>query len=270
MNIVIYGATSYIGRHLANHLISKGYTLFNVSRTKSDLASIINFNYSEPIEEIIKKCDPAIIIYLSASFNNNDIDEIINVNLNKPIKILNSICGKDIEFIYIGSYWQFGDSDRRDIPIDLYSASKKAISPFLQYFRCYFNISCKEIVLYGTYGTNDNRGKLLDLLLDNAIKGNKIKITEGNQQLNLCHVNRIAEKFEEILLSKESKFQILSNINYTPRDIIAIINKYKKCNVIYGGVEYKRFEIMKIWDNLEYRRVIIDDELESYIRTRLS
>ncbi|NGZ93927.1 NAD(P)-dependent oxidoreductase, partial [Vibrio aestuarianus subsp. cardii] len=138
MNILIYGATGYIGNKLSEHLLSLGYSVGNVGRRNSRFDCVENYLFDDDINEIISTFKPDKIIYMTACFDNNDVSNIVDINIKKPLEILKSLeVNSFIEFIYIGSYWQFGNKDKPNIPIDLYSATKSAIVSFLDFYNEY-------------------------------------------------------------------------------------------------------------------------------------
>jgi nucleoside-diphosphate-sugar epimerase len=269
---MIYGGTGYIGSMLVNALVETNNVVANVSRKRIVNDNVVNYPYEGDVKSIISNFKPEKIIYLSSSFNNCDILDIVNVNIKKPLEILQYLeSNSEIEFVYIGTYWQFGDSCNKNCPIDKYSASKKAIISFFDYYNNYTNVSCKEIVLHGTYGQSDKRGKLLDYLIDKVKVMEDIDITDGRQELNLVNVQSVCDAVFDIISNyKSKKIQIKSNLNYTPRSLIEILKSYSDVSVNFGAVEYRDIELMKLWDNPEYVPYIIEDEVEMFIKSKLN
>lgn len=271
MRILIYGGTGYIGSKLAEYLVEHGHDIGNVSRRKLEIENVDSFSITEDSNSIIDKFKPDKVIYLSACFDNNDIEGIVDINVAKPLEVLQCLESlKNIEFIYIGTYWQFGDSNAPNIPIDLYSASKKAMVSFLDYYNQYTELSCKEVVLYGTYGESDERGKLLDYLLDSVTNNKAVNLTEGNQLLNLVHVDDVCKKIISTLSdTTNKKFQILSNKNYTPRGLVNIINTLKEIDVNFGVIPYRKVELMTPVLDMSYQTVYVEDSIRQYIFDRV-
>lgn len=272
MRILVYGGTGYIGSHLIECLINKNYCVANVGRRKVIFDKVVNYSVHDEMQVIIKEFAPEKIIYLSACFDNENIGEIVDVNIKIPLEILNCINKMDVkaEFIYIGSYWQFGDQSSPDIPIDIYSASKKAMASFLDYYNEYTDISCKEIVLYGTYGGSDRRGKLLDYMINSANKNQQMTLSEGRQLLNLVEISDVCENIEITIGDTESnKFQILSDKCYTPRELVSMINNLKKVKVKFGSIPYRKVELMTPFNNPDYKMVYVKDSVNDYMSERI-
>ncbi|OCH18575.1 NAD-dependent epimerase/dehydratase family protein [Aliivibrio logei] len=272
MKILIYGATGYIGNVLARQLLCYGHQVGNVSRQSSMIPYVDNYLFDDNINDVLEEFLPDKIIYMSACFNNLDVSSIVDINIKKPLEILSSLeANNHIEFIYIGSYWQFGDASLKETPIDLYSSSKKAMVSFLDYYRLYTKVICKEIVLFGTYGESDQRGKLLDYLITMSNKQDKVSLTEGNQELNLSFVDDVCSSIIDVCFKLEGdRFQILSDVNSTPRDLVRIIRKHQKIDVDFGAVKYRAVELMKLWTDPDYQMIHIKDNIENYIKSKLN
>ena len=263
MRVLIFGGTGYIGTMLSRFLVNQNYVVGNVSRTESKVNGVVNYSIKCDVYSTLDSFKPDKIIYLAACFD----------NIKTPLKILNIIENIDgLEFIYTGSYWQFGDKSKPNIPIDLYSTSKKAMSNFLEYYNEYTNVRCKDIVLYGSYGESDTRGKLLDYLLSSAINNEKVNLTKGEQSLNLVSVTDICLVLKDIIDGKyeSNKLQLMSSRNYTPKDLVALISQYAPIDVVFGTVPYRKVELMKPNTLNGYETVMIEDKIQSYISNALN
>ncbi|ETT07710.1 NAD-dependent epimerase/dehydratase family protein [Providencia alcalifaciens] len=264
MKILVFGGTSYIGSALISLLIKNGDTAINISR--KEYKGIRNYPFDFNLDELIKNELPDKIIYFSTCFDNSDINAIVNTNILKPLETINIATQHKIKTFFIGSYWQFGDIKNTGIPIDLYSSSKKAFSSFIEYYNTYENANCTEIVLYGSYGVNDGRGKIIDLLIENTKNKIPTDLSKGEQQLNLSNVDNIVEVIYNILSMDniEDKIEIKSSKNYTLNEIATIfINKYgSKINL--GEKKYRKAEVFHMPEN-NYKSIYINDTLLEYI-----
>jgi CDP-paratose synthetase len=276
MNILIYGGTSYIGSCLANYLLTKGHKVGNVSRQCASSPLIDNFNFEDDIKYVVDTFQPDKIVYMSTCFNNKNIEEIVDVNIRKPLNIIKYLefyqCeyNIEIEFIHIGSYWQLGDANLPNIPIDLYSCSKKTISVFTDYYNTYSNLRCKEVVLYGTYGDHDGRGKLLDYLIESAKKNVKVKLSPGDQKLNLVNVVDISHALLTIIDNKNyNKFIVRSDKEYSVKELVDKVKEYIPLDAEFGSVPYRKNELMIPVYGKDYCEIIIEDNISDYIYTHL-
>jgi CDP-paratose synthetase len=268
MKILMTGATGYIGNVFTSVILKLGCSLANIGRTSHKDKRVINYLFTDSYLDILKSYQPDVIIHLAASFDNINIDSIIDINIKIPLKLLeaNSKTVK-AKFLYIGSYWSFGDKNSPGIPIDLYSSSKKSFESFMDYYREYKAVECVNVILFGTYGKSDNRGKLLDYLINSAKNKTEVNLTEGKQKLNLVSVNDLANEIYKLIRLKSSfpNYLIASNKEYTPRDIVSLISKYSKLDVNFGVKKYRDVELMNPSYPIAFEEIIIKDRLEEYI-----
>ena len=271
MNILVFGGTSFVGNALINALLKQGHQIANVSRRQVNQHGVSNYAFEEDAVAVIADFCPDKVVYMSSIFDNADTAKMLDINIKKPLEILNAMrVSSCSEFIYIGSYWQFGDAAKPNVAIDLYSASKKAIVPFLDYYNGYTHLCCKEIVLYGSYAEHDPRHKLIDYLCDAVSRGEKLRLTKGEQELNLSHVNDIAQKISEIVLTgTKQKYQVLSNKSYQLKQIIQMLQQYTKVEVELGAIEYRNVELMNIHRDESYLSVFIEDRLAAFLKNKM-
>jgi len=264
MRILIYGGSSYLGKHLSQKLLSSGHRIAHVDRKNRSIEKVEYFDSKTELISAIDSFQPSIIFYLSASYDNNNIQENINVNITTPLTILEKIKNKsNIEFLYTTSYWQLGNKNV-NIPIDLYSTAKKSMSEFLCFYNQYNTIRCKEILLYGIYGNRPE--KLLDNLLDKANNKQCIELTDGQQKLNLVHIDAVCQAvIDHVLPCKQHKFTIHSSKEYSPREIVSLINLEIELQVKWGAKAYREVELMQPTYSNEYQKIIIKDSLPAYI-----
>lgn len=201
--ILVCGGSGFIGRHLIDVLQNDGFDVALLSRVyHSQFSHVKEFVFSkisEPeIKSIINSYEPDLVVFLATQYDTGDIDSIIDVNIKLPLMIMDAISSLDISkrnIILTGSYWSFGSVGVSSAPLDNYAAAKMAIMNFAMTYSSYKKLHIIELVLYGTYGSNDTRGKILDNIL-NAVKNREsIKLSPGEQYLDLVHINDVCDGF---------------------------------------------------------------------------
>ena len=89
-------------------------------------------------------------------------------------------------FINVCSAWQNinlypkGDS--------LYSYTKNAFIEILNYYTKSAKLNVKNLYLYDNYGEDDNRGKIIELLIKSAIMDTSINLRSKNQLINFYYI----------------------------------------------------------------------------------
>jgi nucleoside-diphosphate-sugar epimerase len=282
LKILMTGASGFIGSHLLKKLLSNDYTVGVISRCKPQNVNITWIEIDANLNEKIVSFMPDITIHLAANFDNKNIASILECNIELPLKIIETISKlpiKNRNFLYAGSYWQNGDFKKPGMPIDLYSASKKAIKNFIDYYATYKNLNSLELVLYGSYGGNDNRKKLLDLLIASVSANQSLEISAGEQELNLVHIDDICDAFiiglkmlGETFYHNQS-YSVVSNYTYDVLQIISLIENTaeKKANLDIGARSYRDVEVFKpVYFESVLPHWVEKNSLKKYIKKTLN
>jgi CDP-paratose synthetase len=249
--VLLSGASGYVGVNLSKELIKQGFSLAYLSRSKIEEFDAIWIDSKTEFSKEFIRFAPDITIHLATDYGRDGADKLCSCNIALPIKIMDLISTLEVSkrnFIPIGSYWQYGDSAASGVPIDLYSASKAALEPFFSYFATYKATNILELILYGTYGKKDGRGKILDLMIDAAKNDRVLKLSPGKQNLNLLHVDDVIKGIiESINVLKNNKgysqYSIRSNNNLNLVMLADLISTYKKLKVNFGYIDYREVEI---------------------------
>ena len=114
-------------------------------------------------------------------------------------------------FITFGTKWEF-DQNRNFKPLNFYAATKHANDTFLKYFSLKNNITTISLKIFDTFGKNDNRKKILNLLLKSYRSNKVLKITPGNQYLDFVHIQDVVELILSICKDIDNKK--LKGFNY--------------------------------------------------------
>ncbi len=266
MRIVITGATGYIGSNLLVKLIEENYDVYVLVRKKSDLSNIEEYLEAHKILNILdnrtllyekmRNIRPDIFIHLAGIFISNhseeNINELFDSNIRDSAVILDAVCnGGCKNIINTGSYWQMYDNEVYN-PVNLYAATKEAFEKIIEYY--IQNFECKAITLrlFDTYGKNDKRNKILNIL-NNLKDGQKIDMTKGEQFIYMCHIDDVVkayiEAINQVQFLENGKHKVYAIRGELPIKLKDIVNRYvkisnKKLDINWGGREYRKKEII--------------------------
>jgi nucleoside-diphosphate-sugar epimerase len=281
MNVLISGATGFIGRHLVNALLKSGYKVAILKRTTSELKkkAPVNDNIqvfiSDTYNDInfgIKTFNPDIVIHLAALYINDhtasDISDLINSNITFGSHILQAMAENGGGcFLNFGTRWQHL-GNKRYAPANFYAATKEAFNCILRYYEDR-NILHKTIELCDTFGPDDSRKKIVDLLISACCNRTAIDLSPGEQMLDLSFVGDICE-FIISNISKKNFFNndIISLCGSTIKlfDLGTMIEKIFNIHGLlrWGAKSYRKNEIMT--PPLYYHEIKLkNDSLEKYI-----
>lgn len=267
---IVTGATGFIGSNLCKHLIRNGWEISVIVRSSSDLSSINNvinkieiLEYDGNINQLIyyfKEAKADVVFHLAAFSNvehkSNEIDILLESNIKFGLHILEAMKESQTKLlINTGTYWQHYHSDEYN-PVNLYAATKQAFESLIKYYIEAEDIRAITLKLFDTYGESDTRPKLINLLYKFADENKELNMSPGEQVLDLVHVEDVVRayvKAYEYLRNNVSiqsdEFGVASGKEVRLKDLIDLFEEVtnKEINVQWGGREYRRREVMKLW-----------------------
>ena len=179
MSDVIYttGITGFIGRNLLHTLLEKYNFVLNFERKQK--ISIHQKNAKKILKDfdfkILEDYSSEILIHLATLYNpspKNEFEEneILQSNLNFPIQVCKTLEEINLKkIITTSSYIQLIPEDEQN----LYAKSK---SDFIKWAEQTFEIT--EIFLFDSFGSDDNREKVIDIFIKKSLLNEEINIPE--------------------------------------------------------------------------------------------
>lgn len=263
---IITGITGFIGSHLARRLIKDGWELHAVTRNSSkydliqDIKDSIHFHmYDGTIESMQNIFDigkPEIVFHLASLFLSQhkpeDITRLIQSNILFGSHLVESAVNSGCkQFINTGTSWQHFENNDYN-PVNFYAATKQAFEDILKYYVEAHELKVITLKLFDTYGPDDPRPKLLNLLKRAAETGESLDMSPGEQLLDLVHVDDVVEAFcavRELLEAEGSlkkEYGVTSGDPISLKDIVLKLEDEigKKINVNWGGRPYRNREVM--------------------------
>lgn len=248
MNIVITGATGYVGKNLISALISQtDHNLFAITRNIADLPKeVVIINDDSNLEENIVSARPDIVIHLASYLTSrseiDDIEKLISSNIIFGTKLLNALKNVQLKcFINVGSFSEFHFNDGVLNPTYLYSATKSAFRPILQYYSEVNKFKVLNVIPFSIYGGVDSQKKIMDILFDALDSKEPVKMSEGLQSLDFIHINDVVDFFVHLSnnfeLVDSEELYLGTGKAYSLREIASKIEliSNKKINADWGA-----------------------------------
>ena len=152
------------------------------------------------------------------------------------------------KFINFSTVWQ-NYNGNLDLAYNLYSAFKLSYSKILDYYiRKFTYIKFYNLFISDTYGENDKRNKLINLIKKNIHNNKKIRIISKNLSINLLNVEDVITAIKVILDKniKPGNYNVINNKNFKIYALFQKIKRVKKFkNLIKFGND--RFKTEKIY-----------------------
>jgi nucleoside-diphosphate-sugar epimerase len=113
-------------------------------------------------------------------------------------------------------------------------------------------LSCISLKLYDTYGPDDQRRKLINLLLDAARTGEPLAMSPGEQEVELTHLDDVTAAFAraaDLLLESAAprlETYLVPGTRLTVQDLVARVAQAtgRPIEVQWGGRPYRPREVM--------------------------
>jgi len=292
---LVTGATGFVGSNLVRHLLKAGWGVDVIIRHDSKCVLLKDclqevrvhehVGTSVSMQEIVDRAQPDVVFHV-ASFalgqhRPEDIDDLINANLLLGTHLAEALRQRDISapIVNTGTYWQHYESNEYN-PVNLYAATKQAYEDILKYYVAAHGIRVITLKLHDTYGPNDPRSKLLNLLKDTANSGKTLMMSPGEQLIDLVHVADLANAYliaAERLLSQEvgtiEAWSVASGSPVSLKQLVELVEDAWGCQipVHWGGRKYREREVMIPWAGKKLPgwepRVPLEDGLKD-IRTQ--
>lgn len=290
---IVTGATGFVGSNLCKYLIENDWEVSIIARPSSDYSNINSilheveiFEYDGNIEKLIdyfneKKAD--VVFHLASLFiaehESSQIDKLVDSNIKFGLHILEAMKESKTELlINTGTSWQHYHTNEYN-PVNLYAATKQAFESLIKYYLEAENIRAITLKLFDTYGESDTRPKLINLLHNFADENKELNMSPGEQVLDLVHVDDVVKAFVKAyeylssnLSVKYDEFGVASGRRVKLNELINTFEEVtnKKINVRWGGRDYRRREVMVLWDGYKTLpgwecKIKLEDGLKRYI-----
>lgn len=269
MRILVTGATGFIGTNLTREL-KKNNDLFILGQFEGDpeklgLPGIVMTDDIQHLADYIKANEIEGVIHLASLYltvhTPEQIKDLVSSNVYFGTAVLEaaSMAGTVKWFLNTGSIWQnYNTKGMEYNPVNLYAATKQAFIDMAKYYTDVFGIRFCTLKLCDTYGPNDTRRKIFKLFKDYSESGEVLKMSPGEQLIDLLYITDIIAGFTKLAELLASNFElgeeyVLTSGKQIPlKDLAQIFSKVsgRKLNIEWGGRPYRYREVMKPWKGI--------------------
>ena len=267
---LITGATGYIGAKLCQRLMAAGWQVdVLVRKTGRPLTEElarkgglhIYDGSAQSALDAVAVAKPDVVFHLASLFiaehQSDQITDLINSNLLFGTHLAEACARNGVKrFINTGTSWQHYRSDGYD-PVCLYAATKQAFEDILDFYADAFDMHVITLKLFDTYGPDDPRPKLVNLLVKTMKSGESLGMSPGNQVLDLVHIDDVTRAFvvcaQQLLDSASchhhARYSVSSGAPLSVRQLVAVLEQVsgKAINVSFGARPYRGREVMFPW-----------------------
>ena len=236
MNILLTGCTGFIGSNILNE-ISKKNKIFLIIRKKNKKIKKKNEKYIqyrnfEDLNNKLKKLKIDVVIHAATHYAKKhsfqDIKKFSDSNILLGNIILENLKNMGVKkFINFSTVWEDFNSIKDNF-LNLYSAYKKSFSNIIDYYKNKtIKIKFYNLLISDTFGINDNRKKIINVLRLNYKKNQTTNINSKNLYLNLLNSYDITRVILMICNKniKPGKYVLKNNKNFKISKIVDEFNK---------------------------------------------
>lgn len=259
--ILLTGATGFIGSHLLESLGENGYEIVVLKRSTSSLWRIENSKYLDNtididcknLSEVFSEKAFFAVIHLATNYVKDDnavsIKEMYDSNVTFPSQLIELASRNGVKcFINTGTFFEYDCKflpvveTSKISPFNLYAKTKVAFENVIQTYSGAMDVF--TLRLFSPYGEKDNE-KIIPYVICNALKGEKVFLSDGLQKLDFIYVKDIVSAYIKLLdyLSKKQKtgsyevFNLGSGFPVSVREIVSIVSQQlgSQVEVVWGA-----------------------------------
>lgn len=266
LRVLLTGATGFVGRHLASHLAAHGALVHAVVRPDSNSHLLPPYitqhmdGEGEELAGILETVRPDIVFHLASLYitehKPQDIISLINSNVLFGTRLMEAMANVGVQrLVNTGTSWQHFNGDQYE-PVNLYAATKQALESIISYYVSARGFSVTTLKLYDTYGPGDSRSKLFHLLRNAVENKETLRMSPGEQLLDIVHIKDVVEAFRIAgthLLSRkigaQECYTVSSGRCLPLREIVSLFEKViaQPISVEWGARPYRTREVMQPW-----------------------
>lgn len=210
---LVTGATGFAGRNLVRRLVETGWAVHALTRgtpnRSGSLPRDVTIHVTPDVDAqagaVVAAVRPDAVFHLaalSAHHQQGQLHALIRANVTLSAAVAEACAQTGARLVHVTSsakHYQGAEYS----PVSLYGATKQAQCDLIQYYIEAEGLDAREACLFDTYGPGDDRGRLVDLLLDAAWHGTPLGLSQGRQLIDLTHIDDVAIALEMLGLHDE-------------------------------------------------------------------
>lgn len=255
MNVLITGATGFLGSKLALRFVQDGYDVLVVKRTHSDLSRIRSIENDIrmydidviPLERIFEECQVDAIVHCATNYGREGASaaNVVETNLILPLRLLQLASDSGAR--------AFINSDTiLDPRISHYSLSKKQFVEWMSHFAT--DMACMNVALEHFFGPGDDPSKFASGIVHALLREvPSIDLTPGEQKRDFIYIDDVVDAFSRILVYSVGsstgihRYEVGTNEMITINEFVRLAYRLAgspSTELRFGALPYRQNEVM--------------------------
>lgn len=246
MNILLMGATGYLGSHVLASL-SKDHEMFVVSRRKADLkADNIHWYSTDEYEQVLKNNRIDWLINCIGVCQKEENWKIIEGNLTFPLQVIEVAVENGVKnFI--------NTNTALPATLNMYSFSKKEFGRFGKFYCEQYDVNFFDLQLELIYGPDEPSERFISSVIDKMKKGMAVELTEGKQKRDIVRVEDICQAVKIVINSSLQGYYDIpvgSGEGHAIRETVEMLHNelQSSSKLLFGAVPMRKNEPNSIAD----------------------
>jgi len=298
--VLVTGANGFLGAHLVQKLIKKGYHVLAAHRPDSILHRLkpyindvekveLELNENQSIKAVFNRNRPDIVINCAAygvNYSDQDIEKALSVNVMGTLELIKAANNFNISrFIHIGSCFEYGDKKfpvkESEIlePTGIYGATKASATLLAMTLSRQISVPLVIIRPFGLWGPMEEEHRLVPLVIKYCLSNEPLPLTGGKQIRDYLYVEDAASMIMNLV--EDSKFPSCEIVNLgtgipitLKAFILTIARLFQKEHLMcFGQLPYRSTEMWYLvadttkWQRLigDYKKITIAEGIEKIL-----
>ena len=275
MEILLTGATGFLGSHLARALMAESQSVTCITRQSSSLerleqlfafpnfrvVAIDNQRTRETFDQLLSEKKFDAVVHVATEYgrgSTQEVGRVLESNIVMPVQLLNSAIENNVPlFVNTDSY--FNKPLLNYLALPDYSLSKRS---FLEWLKVSANkIAVVNMRLEHVYGPSDNENKFVPFVIDQLVmkQPDRLSLTEGTQKRDFIFVSDVVKAFQVVLENFDRKqiaqgfweFEIGTGVSTPVSDVSKIVKTLTESptELGFGDLESRENEIEDSFSN---------------------